>query len=204
MNGYTRILGVELPTRYLVGIAATVVAVLVLLVGGRGGSDKDQTSSATTTTASTTTAPPPAGESPITIKQRTAADLVIRADWVKKGSSQYADHHDARPVDLVRRPQVPARDHHDGEGGQERHQFEHRWFGQLRFWRYWFGQHRDRRLTCSDPTRSVSCSAGTDSRPASPWAKISWPTPRWSSGSPSRPAWALATRWSRSAPALAP
>jgi hypothetical protein len=96
MNGYTRILGVELPTRYLVGIAATVVAVLVLLVGGRGGSDKDQTSSATTTTASTTTAPPPAGESPITIKQRTAADLVIRADWVKKGSSQYADPSDDR------------------------------------------------------------------------------------------------------------
>jgi len=97
MNGYTRILGIELPTRYLVGIGATVVAVLVLLVGGRGGSDKDQASPTSTTTASTTSATlAPNGKSPITIKQRTAADLVIRADWVKKGSSQYADPSDDR------------------------------------------------------------------------------------------------------------
>lgn len=96
MNGYTRILGIELPTRYLVGIGATVVAVLVLLVGGRGGSDKDQASSTTTTTSTTTTSLPSTGRSPITIKQRTAADLVIRADWVKKGTSQYADPSDDR------------------------------------------------------------------------------------------------------------
>jgi len=97
MNGYTRILGLEFPTRYLVGIGATVVAVLVLLIGGRGGSDNDQASSASTTAApTTTTTPPPSGKSPITIKQRTAADLVIRADWVKKGSSQYADPSDDR------------------------------------------------------------------------------------------------------------
>ena len=96
MNGYTRILGVELPTRYLVGIGATVVALLVLLVGGRGGSDKDQASGTSTTTASTTTTAPRSGKSPITITRRTAADLVIRADWVKKGSSQYADPSDDR------------------------------------------------------------------------------------------------------------
>lgn len=96
MNGYTRVLGVELPTRYLVGIAATVVAVLVLLVGGRGGSDKDRAARATTTTSTTTTALPAGGKSPITIRQRTAADLVIRNDWVKKGSSQYADPSDDR------------------------------------------------------------------------------------------------------------
>lgn len=96
MNGYTRILGIELPTRYLVGIGATVVAVLVLLVGGRGGSDEDQASSTTTTASTTTTSLPATGRSPITIKQRTAADLVIRADWVKKGTSQYADPSDDR------------------------------------------------------------------------------------------------------------
>ncbi len=97
MNGYVRILGVELPTRYAVGIGATVVAVLVLLVGGRGGSDQDQaaTSSTTSTTATTTTLPR-TGRSPITIRQRTAADLVIRPDWVKKGTSQYADPSDDR------------------------------------------------------------------------------------------------------------
>lgn len=97
MNGYTRIVGFELPTRYLVGIAATVVAVLVLLVGGRGGSEKDQASSTSTTAAPrTTTTLARTGKSPITIKQRTAADLVIRADWVKKGTSQYADPSDDR------------------------------------------------------------------------------------------------------------
>jgi len=97
LNGYTRILGIEFPTRYLVGIGATVVAVLVLLVGGRGGSDRDQASSTSTTTdPTTTTTLAPNGKSPITIKQRTAADLVIRADWVKKGSSQYADPSDDR------------------------------------------------------------------------------------------------------------
>lgn len=96
MNGYTRILGFELPTRYLVGIGATVVAVLVLLVGGRGGSDKDQAAAPSTTSASTTTTAPPSGKSPITLKRRTAADLVIRSDWVKKGSSQYADPSDDR------------------------------------------------------------------------------------------------------------
>ena len=96
MNGYTRILGVELPTRYLVGIGATVVALLVLLVGGRGGSDTDQATGTSTTTASTTTTAPQSGKSPITITRRTAADLVIRADWVKKGSSQYADPSDDR------------------------------------------------------------------------------------------------------------
>jgi hypothetical protein len=95
MNGYTRILGIEFPTRYLVGIGATVVAVLVLLVGGRGGSDKDQASPTSTTTDPTTTLAPN-GKSPITIKQPTAADLVLRADWVKKGSSQYADPSDDR------------------------------------------------------------------------------------------------------------
>lgn len=95
MNGYTRILGFELPTRYLVGIGATVVAVLVLLVGGRGG-DKDQAATSTTAAPSTTTTVAPSGRSPITIRQPTAADLVIRADWVKKGSSQYADPSDDR------------------------------------------------------------------------------------------------------------
>jgi hypothetical protein len=96
MNGYTRILGLELPTRYLVGIGATVVAVLVLLVGNRGGSDKDQAASPSTTSTSTSTTLPRTGRSPITIKQPTAEDLVVRADWVKKGSSQYADPSDDR------------------------------------------------------------------------------------------------------------
>lgn len=96
MNGYTRILGIELPTRYLVGIAATVLAVLVLLVGGRGGSGTDQAASTTTTTSTETTSAPRRGNSPITIRQPTAADLVIRADWVKKGTSQYADPSDDR------------------------------------------------------------------------------------------------------------
>ncbi|MFM7063387.1 MAG: hypothetical protein ACKO04_07830 [Actinomycetes bacterium] len=97
MNGYVRILGIEMPTRYAVGIGATVVAVLVLLVGGRGGSSQDQAATtSTSTSASTTTTVPRTGRSPITIRQRTAADLVIRADWVKKGSSQYADPSDDR------------------------------------------------------------------------------------------------------------
>jgi len=98
VNGYVRILGVELPTRYAVGIGATVVALLVLLVGGRGGDDQDQaaTTSSTTSVPTTTTTTPREGRSPITIRQRTAADLVIRADWVKKGTSQYADPSDDR------------------------------------------------------------------------------------------------------------
>ena len=97
MNGYTRILGFDLPTRYLVGIGATVVAVLVLLVGGGGGSERDQASSPSTTAAPrSTTTVARSGKSPITIRQRTAADLVIRPDWVKKGSSQYADPSDDR------------------------------------------------------------------------------------------------------------
>ncbi|MFM7068282.1 MAG: hypothetical protein ACKOYM_02375 [Actinomycetes bacterium] len=88
--------GVDVPTRYLVGIGATVVALLILIVADDGGQRDSAGPSTPPTKRSTTSITVRSGRSPISIREQTAADIELRYDWVVKGSSQYADPSDDR------------------------------------------------------------------------------------------------------------
>ena len=85
--------GVEVPTRYLVAVGATVLAVVVLALSG-GGQEKG--TGTTTTTVTTVATTEPSDRSPITIRPLPPTSIVVRASWMAKGTSRYADRSNDR------------------------------------------------------------------------------------------------------------
>lgn len=106
----------RLPTRVMIALGITVIAVLVLagmaVFGGTGGSGVDRnanakpevTSTSTTVTATTTA---------VSI---TTTSLQIPVDWYPKGSSRYSDRKPPVTVTTIAAPDTPASNNR-GSGG---------------------------------------------------------------------------------------
>jgi len=90
--------GVSIPARYLLGLAATVIAVIVLAVSGGSKESKPVVARSSTSTASTAKKP---NNAPISIRPLPSTTIVIQSGWVKKGTSQYADPSDDRSSELT-------------------------------------------------------------------------------------------------------
>ena len=85
--------GVEVPTRYVVALAATLAALLVLAVAGGGDGDRAAAPSSTSTTVTTAVT---SDRSPISIRPLPSTSIVVRPGWMRKGTSRYADRSDDR------------------------------------------------------------------------------------------------------------